>query len=1294
MMKTRKLVTMLVASLAVLGAASLAQAQLQPLESGDVSADGRVDTADVVLLARYLARDVAFDARQLLAADFGPWDGTAFAPDGEVNAGDLDTLSRFVAGAYAPAAPVVTAASVDSDLNPATLDFTADAGSLIHVYVNGVWRGSYQLGPSETSASIIAPLDDGDNHVVLRAEGPGGSSLASSSYAFNYPSSEWRTKSPVVLDFTNDDVIVLTTQNGDPAPYQLQGTLTIPAGKTLVLNQGVELAFDAVAPNTGYLAAYGRIVFFEGSTLSMAKHPTGQYVQHGRIYTAATTEFLAYGQPGDPVHLQGVGGGSVCDSWSGFNTIAGTVILDHVDVANTKAIGPVGSARLDFTNSSFSTTCPGLSVVDYGVSSTGTVVGSQLSANVANPTDAIHAINVASDIDLVGNDISGFGTGVSFSNAAAPYVGYNAIHDNNVAMYADGNGASADPAPFIEFNQIYDNDTLMIVQRYNTPGVGPAWASHPFRPTIDARNNWWGSDDFIEIAHGLLDYNQLAVGAATTDSNFPPASGNLPVAEVLFSPFFTDTSMTALDTGCVLGGIVGDEESVPAGEVCYSERGFKVRSGDTFSIGEGATIHFRRFADSEVFIDEGATLSAMGTDAARIVFDGLDPSYSFSGSPNSWGRFESLGPGAELILHYADILDLGSSIAGARAIYFPAGGLLDLFHCDFGASVTGTMVEMGEGMDPASRVESCHFGHVSASGKGVVMTGSSVPILNNHFDDIHTGVQLTRSDMDGFDTSPLIEGNLFESAGYVAIRLDFLAGSTSTSLVQPTIQHNTFIDSTQVDISIAYSRTDDPEIDATENFFARDSSTAPPGEWPSSKSPDEILDSIQQQARTGSYGPLPVDVSRYLAGPWVEGSDPSIDPGYAGPPGEILKSGGIVEFALTAIDSGSPPQPVSADRAHYFDPSQGESMRISFKSLDETNVIVAVFPEFQLDYIDPQHVRWWQALTVPVDQTTEVDWDGTDGQGTPLPPGLYSIMIFRIVSGSPESNISTANRIYDLPVAFMSNDPSALSATTLADGFDPLSGKFPATTVTTTGVNARVGIQITPTSPGVPVSPIWAQPIPVVGGSTGEQTHLVWDGWAPVSGSDYSKFQFRGTTPGEGNYYVASVMEFSTRPNSVFLRGSPPVISRTGGVAPDLALVSDPHHVSRSYEQSSTLSFDVQSSCTSTGPPCQVEAKVFLPGLIDVTAPPLTSLPVVEVSPGSYRATWDWSGYETWNWHESALDVNGDPVDPFHWSQRGTAPYVLPSGRTLDGVFMVRIEVADPTSGYSNSYNAMLTVER
>lgn len=66
--------------------------------SGDINYDGYIDTADLVLMTRFVVNDVTPDTNQKLRADVAPRIGDSAAPDGTLNAADLMILQRLVLG--------------------------------------------------------------------------------------------------------------------------------------------------------------------------------------------------------------------------------------------------------------------------------------------------------------------------------------------------------------------------------------------------------------------------------------------------------------------------------------------------------------------------------------------------------------------------------------------------------------------------------------------------------------------------------------------------------------------------------------------------------------------------------------------------------------------------------------------------------------------------------------------------------------------------------------------------------------------------------------------------------------------------------------------------------------------------------------------------------------------------------------------------------------------------------------------------------------------------------------------
>lgn len=1245
----------------------VANAAMALYAQGDVSGDGSIDSADVIVLSRHIRDGYPLDRNQIAAADVAPWGALGFEPDGQVTLADLLVLMRYVSRVYAPPPPTLDASLSILGSNPAVIKGSGQAGSLIRVYVNGEERGSVQLSSAATSFEVTVALDDGADEIRATAAKFGGESLPSNALTTTY--SDLTNKSSPPLTVSNAAV---WTSQGNSTPYQISSSLTISgANAALYLDRGsrVVVSGGSINVNSG-----ARLVIYEGAEIEFNGTPTG------RINVSGGGRVILQGTAEAPVRLTSGSPTPGHTDWGGIyvSGTGSTLSVDHVEIAH--AAEPIrvysGGTLLKLTNSWIHDGCLNDEATNAAVSADSATVGPIMfnlieysTTGEPIPTYPTGIALIKSRADLLGNEISGFNVGLRLNQGSADsYVAENDIIDNKTGVVVNGSGgvnplpSAQDPYPTIEFNRILNNETNLDAGGFIHEGLsepGPAWEQHEYRARVDARRNYWGSNDFVTISKSITDYNsQVTVPSSSNEWQFKL------YPDVLFSPFLDD--LGAEQTACVLGGFVRDTENPSAGSACYSRYGFAIAPGATFSIPEAVDVWIGAGPGSAIRVLDGANLVIAGTNDQVVT---LHTGTSTTGNP-TWGGFRSGGPSAVMDLDHFVVQQTGSN----HVFDFNLGGRLNARHCVATAWSGGSIARFGSGTQLGSSIEYCEFVGVTASGTGYgfEVNGVSPLLKGNEISNFKQAIYLKNG------ASPAITGNFLHDNTQSAITIHYTGAVLGQT--NPIIKFNTFLDNT-INIKLEYPLSGEGTIDATENWFPTDASAlTTPGE--NSLGAEEILAGIVFQVNVGSVRNS-VDLSNYLAGAWVEGQDPSVTPSYWAPEAPLF-AGTVADFAMSVLDSNG--SVIAGRGSSYFKPRapDSEKLKIELQVLGAQNVVVGVYLDDDRGPTFFSTPVWWQHVgPISPPQTISVEWDGKRlDSGALAAHEIYDVVVFK---GSDATALTAGNVLYSRPLSFLPQPgAAAITITNRNTAFDAKKSDFYSSTIESPDQNARVGLYVNDGSASDLGGSRYPLRFPI---QAGVATSLVWDGWVEKGSQPGLVFDRAATGPGD--YLVASEIQWGVRGANIFLVDPPPRIVGSGSTEPAIGVRSNPYRVSRSYEQVSRLDFDIDQAS-------DVVVIVYLPGRVEpgVTLP-LTQLAITQggvgvsgtLPAGAYTALWDWTGYETWQWN--------DGTPPWDWGMRGQQNYEVASeDGSVDGFFMVRIQATNPVTGLSNSFNGVIEVER
>ena len=218
--------------------------------------------------------------------------------------------------------------------------------------------------------------------------------------------------------------------------------------------------------------------------------------------------------------------------------------------------------------------------------------------------------------------------GIYCDGDSHPVIQYCRITNNQYGVY---NYLSTwTPNPVVNDCEIFSN------VQYNYYNDNTSWNKDWSSTVLDARYNWWGSDDPSVIAQGIYDYNSDSKEAVVNWVPFLDAPGGNPVT-------------TDLQGRTYVQGAVASDTTLTAGDYHVLRR-WLVQPGKTLTIDAGATLDFAGGAS----LDVKGNLLVQGVEGNEVVFT------SVSDTPSAgawWGiRFLNTGDGDEIryaVIEYA-----------------------------------------------------------------------------------------------------------------------------------------------------------------------------------------------------------------------------------------------------------------------------------------------------------------------------------------------------------------------------------------------------------------------------------------------------------------------------------------------------------------------------------------------------------------------------------------------------------------------------------------------------------------
>jgi len=582
--------------------------------AGDVAPygnpDGQLNVGDALVLQRFLNGSLTPTTQEQHICDVAPIGNV----NGVLDAGDLLVLQRAILGLdtlppvnIGPDAPVISTASGSTSANPFTVNGTALPNMEVRLYVNGMLQTAASADATGNFTFQVA-LYDGGNSIYATAWDGQFESEPSPSITIDYTNSLNRNIGGSGR-ISSDTVWT----PGVPAqPYTVTKILTVQPGVTLTIMPGAEIQFK---PDTG-LDVEGRL--------------------------------LIRGEPGSPVLLKGDASVTPANRWNGIQTLPGAsgIAIDFAEIELARYGVLATDGAIAITNSIFreidNPVTPPVDVDVIGLSGNvmnAVIADNQLLGTVTN-TDRLAGIHVR-DIDAVisGNLIDGFDNAIRVGTGANPTIGpANTITNNvNGIRIEPLASSSADPHPTIFNNSIHSNSVnLHAGAGFDDPAVW--W--------IDAKSNWWGSTDPVDIAASIHDYSD--VDSLYTD--------NIPSVD--FTAFL-DAPVGNETTGNYLFGRITSDKTLAAGSDYVVLGKLAIAPNVTLTIDEAVDLQFVPEASLLAY----GNLSATGSLGNLVRFSGVDWNPGLG-----WGGIRAMAPDLDLQIDYVEI-----ERASADGLYFSRG---------------------------------------------------------------------------------------------------------------------------------------------------------------------------------------------------------------------------------------------------------------------------------------------------------------------------------------------------------------------------------------------------------------------------------------------------------------------------------------------------------------------------------------------------------------------------------------------------------------------------------------------
>ncbi|MCW8932075.1 MAG: right-handed parallel beta-helix repeat-containing protein, partial [Gammaproteobacteria bacterium] len=421
----------------------------------------------------------------------------------------------------------------------------------------------------------------------------------------------------------------------------------------------------------------------------------------------------AQGTANAPIRFTSESTSPQTEDWLGIKITNNTKpsILKYVQVEYAKTGIQVNDSRLDISYSEINHNTNGLEFIN----AEGSVLHNKFHHN---NNYALSLMNTT--LPITSNIFESGNHGIIVNESSNPIITLNKINANKVnGILVKGlSNIATDPKPVINNNSIYDNPAGIRVSNFGDQ----------LNTVIDARNNWWGTRDTVEISLRVIDYHDYPLYSPKLDfSGYLHSENGLESTDlILSSPITQDLTLTQ-DTSY----LVPYDLIVPVGV--------------TLTIEKNVTLKMN--TDKKIIIEGGLIVN--GSSSGKVRFTSAQSSVNRS-AQNDW-----------------------------RGIYVkPTAHVLEVNHALIEYAYHGLDIDGVDGVIQNSLFMS------NASGL-FLHNGASSQILNNVITDNQTGITLYRYAYNTSNPNPIIRMNdIYSNIGQNLT----ITGTTST--VPFTIEQN------------------------------------------------------------------------------------------------------------------------------------------------------------------------------------------------------------------------------------------------------------------------------------------------------------------------------------------------------------------------------------------------------------------------------------------------------------------------------------------------------------------------
>lgn len=230
-------------------------------------------------------------------------------------------------------------------------------------------------------------------------------------------------------------------------------------------------------------------------------------------------------------------------------------------------------------------------------------------------------VNEGGEVNIEYSDIRYANYGLKFNAGSAGEIHNSTVTENSYGIYALGNAISGNSIPVVTGNSIYSNSGRNYVADYFVDIENTV---------LDARNNWWGTNDPSAIADQITDHADQPTRSPHIDySGFLDTPSGVQVSDNYLGGVLTvDTTLTANTRYTILGDL-----DVPTGVI--------------LTIPAGVELHFAG-ASSNLKVD--GELIVQGTLGSEVIFT----SGKTSPMVGDWEGIQ-VNSGASITMDYAVI---------------------------------------------------------------------------------------------------------------------------------------------------------------------------------------------------------------------------------------------------------------------------------------------------------------------------------------------------------------------------------------------------------------------------------------------------------------------------------------------------------------------------------------------------------------------------------------------------------------------------------------------------------------